>query len=152
MPFIYTHLVSTLSTFYLVSNAFAMGLYFDPDGTFITHLGERPRRIRNRHHLLPSGDRSLRRTVLRWGQTPPATPPPGRASRHHGSLAVFAPRDAPAAIPFFSLTVVSFATFGLLVVSNTILDPFGSDPEDFALLHFVEYALAMSYEVRLPPA
>ena len=38
MPVIYTHLVSTLSTFYLVASATSMGLYFDEEGLIFTHL------------------------------------------------------------------------------------------------------------------
>jgi hypothetical protein len=38
------------------------------------------------------------------------------------------------------------ATFGLIEVGETILDPFGSDPEDYALLHFVEVTAVSSHE------
>ena len=31
-------------------------------------------------------------------------------------------------------------------VGHTIVDPFGDDPEDFAILHFVEFTIAASYE------
>ena len=41
-------------------------------------------------------------------------------------------------LPFCSICMISLVVFGLLEVGNTILDPFGNDPEDFALLHFVE--------------
>ena len=37
---------------------------------------------------------------------------------------------------FFLARIIG--TFGLIEVGETILDPFGDDPEDFALLHFVE--------------
>jgi len=38
------------------------------------------------------------------------------------------------------------STFGLIEVGETILDPFGTDPEDFALLHFVEVTICHSHE------
>ena len=40
--------------------------------------------------------------------------------------------------PFVFILAKIIATFGLIVVGETILDPFGTDAEDFALLHFVE--------------
>ena len=62
--------------------------------------------------------------------------------------------EGPSALlmPLLSLFIVSLASFGLLEVGTTILDPFGDDAEDFALLHFVEYALCMSYEaIQIQP-
>ena len=47
-------------------------------------------------------------------------------------------------MPLVGLSVAVLSTYGLLEVGNTILDPFGDEPEDFALTHFVEYALSMS--------
>ena len=41
------------------------------------------------------------------------------------------------------------ATFGLIEVGETILDPFGNDPEDFALLHFVEVSSTLHFHTRL---
>lgn len=38
-------------------------------------------------------------------------------------------------LPLASVFVTTMATLGLLEVGDTILDPFGDDPEDFALLH-----------------
>jgi len=94
LPFIYTHLVSALSTFYVLSDAVVKGLQFAPDEYVVFSL----------------------------------------------------------LVPFIGLLIVTLATFGLLEVGNTILDPFGGDAEDFALLHFVEYALCMSYEaIQIQP-
>ena len=94
LPFIYTHLVSSASTLYLIFAAFAKGLYFTPDA----YIG-------------------------------------------FGIV-----------LPFCGVFMSVFTVFGLLEVGNTILDPFGSDPEDFALLHFVEYTLGASYEAtRIKP-
>ena len=88
LPFIYTHLVSALSTFYLMVTAFLIGLYFEP-----------------------------------------------------GEPAVFF-----ICLSLIGLFVAILSTFGLLEVGSTILDPFGEDPEDFALTHFVEYAMGVSRE------
>ena len=82
LPFIYTHLVSTCSTIYLVYQAFYKGQYFDP-----------------------------------------------QADVGYGL-----------AVPLCGTILTTITTYGLLEVGNTILDPFGDDPEDFALLHFVESA------------
>jgi len=49
-------------------------------------------------------------------------------------------------LPCLGVLMITLATYGLLEVGNTILDPFGDDPEDFALLHFVEFTIAASYE------
>lgn len=88
LPFIYTHLVSALSTFYLMVTAFLIGLYFQP-----------------------------------------------------GEPVVFT-----MCLSIIGLFVAILSTFGLLEVGSTILDPFGEDPEDFALTHFVEYAMGVSRE------
>ena len=88
LPFIYTHLVSALSTFYLMVTAFLIGLHFEP-----------------------------------------------------GEPAVFF-----ICLSLIGLFVAILSTFGLLEVGSTILDPFGEDPEDFALMHFVEYAMGVSRE------
>ena len=40
LPFIYTHLVSTLATFYLGSTAYLKGLFFEPDVSVVTGLSE----------------------------------------------------------------------------------------------------------------
>ena len=48
--------------------------------------------------------------------------------------------------------MATLITFGVLEVGNTVLDPFGDDAEDFALLHFVEYALCASCEaIKVKP-
>ena len=88
LPFIYTHLVSALSTFYLMVTAFLIGLYFQP-----------------------------------------------------GEPVVFT-----MCLSIIGLFVAILSTFGLLEVGSTILDPFGEDPEDFALTHFVEYSMGVSRE------
>ena len=55
-------------------------------------------------------------------------------------------------LPFLSVTMATLITFGVLEVGNTVLDPFGDDAEDFALLHFVEYALCASCEaIKVKP-
>ena len=51
----------------------------------------------------------------------------------------------------FVLTKI-VATFGLIEVGETVLDPFGDDPEDFALLHFVEVTVcSSSLPQSMPP-
>ena len=93
LPFIYTHLVSALSTFYLIVTAFLKGLYFEPDEPASMGLG----------------------------------------------------------LPLIGLFVAILSTYGLLEVGNTILDPFGDEPEDFALTHFVEHAVGVSREaIEIP--
>lgn len=42
-------------------------------------------------------------------------------------------------LPLCSVLVIMTAILGLLEVGDTIMDPFGQDPEDFAVLHFVEW-------------
>lgn len=55
-------------------------------------------------------------------------------------------------LPFFGVLMSTMTTYGILEVGNTILDPFGDDAEDFALLHFVEYAMRASFEaIRVTP-
>jgi len=55
-------------------------------------------------------------------------------------------------MPFMSVAATALITFGVLEVGNTVLDPFGDDAEDFALLHFVEYALCASCEaIKVKP-
>ena len=49
-------------------------------------------------------------------------------------------------LPFLGVLMSTVTTYGILEVGNTILDPFGDDAEDFALLHFVEYAMRASFE------
>jgi len=49
-------------------------------------------------------------------------------------------------VPMILLITKIFSTFGLIEVGETILDPFGSDPEDFAILHFVEVTCCSSHE------
>ena len=44
-------------------------------------------------------------------------------------------------LPFSSILTQMAAIFGLLEVGDTIMDPFGQDPEDFAVLHFVECSI-----------
>lgn len=50
-------------------------------------------------------------------------------------------------LPLASVLVLIVAIFGLLEVGDTILDPFGVDAEDFAVLHFVECTIVSSMEV-----
>ena len=47
-------------------------------------------------------------------------------------------------LPSCSVLTTTLAVFGLLEVGDTILDPFGSDPEDFAVLHFIEWTISSS--------
>ena len=42
-------------------------------------------------------------------------------------------------LPACSVITTTLVVFGLLEVGDTILDPFGSDPEDFTVLHFIEF-------------
>jgi len=49
-------------------------------------------------------------------------------------------------LPAVGTAAQIIATFGLIEVGETILDPFGNDPEDFALLHFVEVTAVSSHE------
>lgn len=54
--------------------------------------------------------------------------------------------------PLCYVIVQIVTTFGLIEVGETILDPFGSDPEDYALLHFVEVTVVASHEaIRIKP-
>ena len=48
--------------------------------------------------------------------------------------------------PLIFVLAKIISTFGLIVVGETILDPFGTDPEDFALLHFIEVTVTSSHE------
>jgi hypothetical protein len=50
-------------------------------------------------------------------------------------------------LPLCSIIILICAIFGLLEVGDTILDPFGVDAEDFAVLHFVESTVVSSLEV-----
>jgi hypothetical protein len=88
LPFIYTHLVSALSTFYLFVTAFLKGLHFGPGVPVVTGL----------------------------------------------------------VLPLIGLLIAILSTYGLVEVGSTILDPFGDEPEDFALTHFVEHAVGVSRE------
>ena len=45
-------------------------------------------------------------------------------------------------LPMMSVITTTLVVFGLLEVGDTILDPFGSDPEDFTILHFIEFTAA----------
>ena len=49
-------------------------------------------------------------------------------------------------LPLCSVLLSTLAIFGLLEVGDTIGDPFGRDPEDFAVLHFVECTVVASLE------
>ena len=49
-------------------------------------------------------------------------------------------------VPAAFYAIKIFTTFGLFEVGEVILDPFGDDPEDFALLHFVESTVCASWE------
>lgn len=50
-------------------------------------------------------------------------------------------------LPFCSVLISTLAIFGLLEVGDTIGDPFGKDPEDFAVLHFVEVRMGARVHV-----
>ena len=47
-------------------------------------------------------------------------------------------------LPLCSMLTTTLAVFGLLEVGDTILDPFGCDPEDFTVLHFIEWTISSS--------
>jgi len=49
-------------------------------------------------------------------------------------------------LPMVNVLMTTLAIFGLLEVGDTVMDPFGSDPEDFAVLHLVEWCAASSLE------
>ena len=54
--------------------------------------------------------------------------------------------------PALYVVVQIVTTLGLIEVGETILDPFGSDPEDYALLHFVEVTVVSSHEaIQIKP-
>ena len=56
------------------------------------------------------------------------------------------------AMPAVEVLTQIVATFGLIEVGETILDPFGDDPEDYALLHFVEVTAVSSHEaIQIEP-
>jgi len=88
LPFIYTHLVSTACTFFLVINAFLKGLDFTPDSS------------------------------LTFGFV----------------------------MPMMNVLLITLSIFGLLEVGDTILNPFGTDPEDLAITHMVEWTAVASFD------
>ena len=47
-------------------------------------------------------------------------------------------------LPMCSMLTTTLVVFGLLEVGDTILDPFGADPEDFTVLHFIEFTISSS--------
>ena len=49
-------------------------------------------------------------------------------------------------VPALNIGVTTLTIFGLLEVGDTIMDPFGGDPEDYAVLHFVEHCAVASRE------
>lgn len=49
-------------------------------------------------------------------------------------------------VPGLNVMVTTLAIFGLLEVGDTVMDPFGGDPEDYAVLHFVEHTATASLE------
>ena len=49
-------------------------------------------------------------------------------------------------MPVGHVLLTTFATFGLLEVGSTIMDPFGKDPEDFAITHLVEWTAVASLD------
>ena len=49
-------------------------------------------------------------------------------------------------MPLATVLLNTVTIFGLLEVGDTILEPFGSDSEDFAVLHFVDYVATASKE------
>ena len=53
-------------------------------------------------------------------------------------------------LPAVGTAAQIIATFGLIEVGETILDPFGNDPEDFALLHFVEVSSTLHFHTQHP--
>jgi len=54
-------------------------------------------------------------------------------------------------IPFINVFLTTFTIFGLLEVGDTIMDPFGNDPEDYAIVHFVEHTAQACNEAMLSP-
>jgi hypothetical protein len=52
-------------------------------------------------------------------------------------------------IPMLNCTLTTVSVFGLLEVGSTMLDPFGGDPEDYAIVHFVEHVAFATQEVIL---
>jgi len=54
-------------------------------------------------------------------------------------------------VPFINVFLTTFTIFGLLEVGDTIMDPFGNDPEDYAIVHFVEHTAQASNEAMLSP-
>jgi len=52
-------------------------------------------------------------------------------------------------VPAFNVILTTLAVFGLLEVGDTIMDPFGGDPEDYAVVHFVEHTACASKEAVL---
>ena len=61
----------------------------------------------------------------------------------------FGPDESPVfalVLPMCNVFLTTLAVFGLLEVGDTILDPFGNDPEDFAIIHLVEWTAVASLE------
>ena len=53
-------------------------------------------------------------------------------------------------LPCLNITITTLTIFGLLEVGDTILDPMGTDPEDFAIVHLVEWTIQASYDATRP--
>jgi len=49
-------------------------------------------------------------------------------------------------VPLIYVILTNITIYGLLVVGDTVIDPFGDDLEDFAVLHFIEHTATASYE------
>lgn len=49
-------------------------------------------------------------------------------------------------LPAANVIITTLGVFGLLEVGDTIIDPFGGDPEDFAVTHLVEWTASVSLD------
>ena len=57
-----------------------------------------------------------------------------------------APYSSGLIIPVVFVVLSNITIYGLLIVGDTVIDPFGDDLEDFAVLHFVEFTAKASFE------
>ena len=56
-------------------------------------------------------------------------------------------------LPATNIMLMAVTIFGLLEVGDTVVDPFGNDPEDFAVIHFIEYtAVSSQHLIHMPTA
>jgi len=49
-------------------------------------------------------------------------------------------------MPFVYVVLTNLTIYGLLVVGDTVFNPFGEDPEDFAVVRFIEHTAKVSLE------